>query len=82
MEQSLTTLFRLNETLISEKYEIRKKLFEKCINSFEDTSREDSCFFNRISSKMNDKEYENLKNKYEKLRYLISAIDELKKEEF
>ena len=44
MEESLTKLFKLNETLISEKDEIRKKLFEKCINSFEGKHIDDSSF--------------------------------------
>ena len=80
MEESLTKLFKLNETLISEKDEIRKKLFEKCINSFEGISMEDSSFLYDISRKMKDKEYENLRIKYEKLKNLIYYINQL--EEF
>ena len=79
MEESLTKIFKLNETLISKKDEIRKKLFEKCINSFEDISMEDSCYFNNISRKMKDKEYENLRIKYEKLKNLINYINQLEK---
>ena len=77
MEESLTKLFKLNETLISKKDEIRKKLFEKCINSFEGISMEDSSFLYNISSKMKDKEYENLRIKYEKLKNLIHYINQL-----
>ena len=80
MEESLTKLFKLNETLISKKDEIRKKLFEKYINSFEDISMEDSSFFYNISRKMKDKEYENLRIKYEKLNNLIYYINQLEKE--
>ena len=77
MEESLTKLFKINETLISEKDEIRKKLFEKCINSFEGISMEDSSFLYDISRKMKDKEYENLRIKYEKLKDLIYYIKQL-----
>ena len=80
MEESLTKIFKLNETLISKKDEIRKKLFEKCINSFEDISMEDSSFFYNISRKMKDKEYENLRIKYEKLKDLIYLIHQLEEE--
>ena len=84
MEQSLTKLFNINKSLISEKDELRKKLFEK-YNYFkfsEKLKRAESDFFHNVSRVMEDedKEFEKLRKKYEKLRYLISAIDELKKE--
>ena len=81
MEENLTKLFELNKTLISKKEEIRKKLFEKYINSSEELGIEDSCFFNSISRKMNDKDYENLRDKYEKLNSLIYHISDLEKKE-
>ena len=81
MEESLTKLFKLNETLISKKDEIRKKLFEKCINLSGNSYIEDSSFFCDISRRIKDKEFNNLRIKYEKLRHLIYDIKQLEKEE-
>ena len=41
---------------------------------------EESRFFKNVSVLINDKEFEKLRRKYEKLRYLTCSIDELKKE--
>ena len=81
MEEFLNKISELNETLISEKVEIRKKLFEKYINSSEDINTEDTCFFYDISRKMKDKEYENLRIKYEKIKNLLYYINQLDKKE-
>ena len=82
MEESLDNLFNINKSLICKKDELRKKLFEKynynkCSKELE---MEESNFFRIVSRKFNDKEFEELIRKYEKLSYLISSIDELKKE--
>ena len=58
---------------------LEKNFLKKCINSFEDISMEDSSFFHNISKKMKDKEYENLRIKYEKLKNLIYYINKLEK---
>ena len=82
MEEILDNLFNINKSLICKKDELRKKLFEK-YNYFkcsEKLKREESDFFYNVSIVMEDKEFEKLRRKYEKLRYLISSIDELKKE--
>ena len=83
MEESLTKLSKINETLISEIDEIRKKLFEKYFNNSKELCHEESSFFCNISRYMKDKdkEYENLRIKYEKLRSLIFYINQLVKEE-
>ena len=83
MEESLDNLFKINESLISKKDELRKKLFEKynyCICS-RDLEREESNFFERASRIINDKEFDELLKKYEKLSYLIFSIDNFIKNE-
>ena len=82
MEESLDNLFNINESLICKKDQLRKKLLEK-YNYYkisEELKMRESDFFRNISQLINDKEFEKLRRKYEKLRYLISSIDELKKE--
>ena len=77
MEESLDNLFNINKSLICKKDELRKKLFEKynyCICS-RDLEREESNFFERASRIINDKEFDELFKKYEKLIYLIYSID-------
>ena len=77
MEESLANLFNINKSLISKKDELRKKLFEKfnyCRCS-EDLKIEESTFFKRASIIINDKEFDELLKKYEKLSYLIFSID-------
>ena len=82
MEESLDNLFNINKSLICKKDELRKKLFEKYnyFKSSEDLRMEESRFFKNVSVLINDKEFEKLRRKYEKLRYLTCSIDELKKE--
>ena len=82
MEQSLDNLFNINKSLICKKDELRKKLFEK-YNYFKISEKlimHESQFFKNISYLIEDEEFENLRKKYEKLRYLTCSIDELKKE--
>ena len=77
MEESLDNLFNINKSLICKKDELRKKLFEKynyCICS-RDLEREESTFFERASSIINDKEFEKLRIKYRNLSYLLYSID-------
>ena len=81
MEENLTKLFELNKTLIIEKDEIRKKLFEKCIISFEGKHIDDSSFLYNISREMKDKDYENLRIKYQRLKDIIYYINQLEKKE-
>ena len=82
MEESLDNLFNLNKSLICKKDELRKKRFEKYnyFKSSEYLRREESQFFKNVSVLNDDKEFEKLRKKYEKLRYLTCSIDELKKE--
>ena len=82
MEQSLDNLFNINKSLICKKDELRKKLFEKYsyFKCSEDLKMEESTFFKNVSIIMKDKEFEKLRRKYEKLRYLTCSIDELKEE--
>ena len=83
MEESLANLFKINESLISKKDELRKKLFETfnyCICS-RDLEIEESTFFKRASRIINDKEFDELLKKYEKLSYLIFSIDNFIKNE-
>ena len=82
MKESLDNLFNINKSLICKKDELRKKLFEK-FNYFKcskDLEIEESNFFKRASI-INDKEFEELRKKYQKLNYLIFSIDEFKKED-
>ena len=80
MEENLTKLFELNKTLIIEKDEIRKKLFEKCIISLEGKHIDDSSFLYNISREMKDKDYENLRIKYQRLKDIIYYIKMLEKD--
>ena len=82
MEESLDNLFNKNKSLICTKDDLRKKLFEKikyCKFS-ESLLKEEFIFFDKVSSIINDKEFDELFKKYEKLSCLISSIDQLKKE--
>ena len=81
MEDTLNKLSKLNERLISEKDDLRKKLFEKCINSFEDLSYENSSFFDNVSIRIKDKEFDEFRIKYEKLKSLIFYINQLIEED-
>ena len=77
MEKFLTELFKIKETLIIKQNEIRKKIFENFINFYKDINIEDSdiLYFNiKIN---NDKEYENLKDKYKKIENLIYDNNEI-----
>ena len=82
MEKSLDSLFILNKSLICEREELRKKLFEKYHNLkiSESTKMSESDFFKNVSYSIDDEEFEKTRKKHEKLRYLISSIDELQKE--
>ena len=71
MEKILTELFKINETLIIKKNEIRKKLFKNFINFYKDINIEDSDLIYFNTGINNDKEYKNLKDEYEKTKKLI-----------
>ena len=83
MEESLDNLFNINKSLISKKNELRKKIYETIVNCifFPVLEIEESTFFKRASRIFNDKEFDELFKKYEKLSYLICSIDEFKKED-
>ena len=81
-EVSLDKLFKINKSLICKKDELRKNLFEKfnyCEFS-EALLREEYNFFDKVSSIINDNEFDKLLKKYEKLSHIIYSIDELKKD--
>ena len=80
MEESLDNLFKINESLISEKDEIRKQLFKKCFILLESKDIDDSYFLGNISKQLKDKDYENLRIKYQILKDIIYHINQLKKE--
>ena len=82
MEESLDNLFKINKSLISKNEELRKNLYEKCINFYlnKDIIVEESCFFQSVSMRAKDKEFENLRIKYQKLKDLIRTIDNIEKE--
>ena len=82
MEQCLDNLFSINKSLIRIENSLREKLFEEYfkIKSFEDLRLQESLFFKNVSLIIKDKEFEKLRKKYEKLRYLTCSIDELEKE--
>ena len=82
MDESLKNLIILNKSLISKNEELRKNLYEKCINFYLNKGIfvEESCFFQNVSMRVKDKEFENLRIKYEKLKDLIRTIDNIEKE--
>ena len=75
MENNLEKLSILNKSLIKEKNEIRKKLYEKILDEFyiEIESREED-LFESASKVFRDKEYENLRKKYMNLNKLTNSI--------
>ena len=77
MEKILTELFKINETLIIKKNEIRKKLFKNFINFYKDINIEDSDLIYFNTGINNDKEYKNLKDEYEKTKNLIFYNNEI-----
>ena len=77
MEKILTELFKINETLIIKKNEIRKKLFKNFINFYKDINIEDSDLIYFNTGINNDKEYKNLKDEYEKTKKLIFYNNEI-----
>ena len=82
MEKSLNTLSILNKSLINEKDEIKKKLFEKlkseAFNHIKESEVND--FFERVSYSIKDEEFKKLRIKYKKLTHLTSSIDYFMKE--
>ena len=77
MEESLDNLFNINKSLISKKNELRKKIYEAIVNCIfsPDLEIEESTFFKRASIIFNDKEFDEILKKYEKLSHLICSIN-------
>ena len=82
MKESLNNLFTIKESLFDEKEKLRKDIFEKYnyFKSSKDLRMEESVFFKNVSLLINDKEFEKIRRRYEKLCYLLSSINELQKE--
>ena len=82
MEKSLDELNIINKSLINEKDELRKKLFEKIIycEYFEKLEHAENDFFERVSDIFKDEEYEKLRISHRRLCYLINSIDYFIKE--
>ena len=85
MEESLDALNIINKSLINEKDELRKKLFEKIINckcneKLQGFHSYEVTLFEIASNLFNDEEYKKLRKEYLDLSYLTRSIDYFKKE--
>ena len=82
MENHLESLINLNKVFNNEKYEIKKKLFEKlkseAFNHFIECEVND--FFERVEYIIKDEEFKKLRIKYQRLTHLTSSIDYFIKE--
>ena len=81
MEESLANIFKVNDSLVSIKDEVRKKLFETfeyCRYS-ERLEILEINFFRNASKLINDQEFDKLLKKYKYLISLISSINNFRK---
>ena len=78
---SLNNLFKINKSLIIKKNELREKLMEKINYSkfYQNLLQQEISFFDKASNSMNDREFDEILKKYEKLSYIILSIDDFKK---
>ena len=79
MQESLDNLGKINLTLISEKNELRNKLYEIFNNGlcYRELEREESIFFQKAALIFKDQEVYQILKKYEQLIFLICAIREV-----